>query len=361
MSSLAASRADNFYFPPEYDGRKHGGLSKFNNPGYKGSNQWQQSGVVRWELPFDGWCVACKRHMSKGLRFNAKKEKAGKYFTTTIFSFSMKCPSCPQQFEIKTDPKNSTYDFAVGIRKMEQEYETGAEDRVITLTSDETKQQLQEDAIFKLEFDNEKKAKEESAKQRIEGLIERNESTNRHDYDMNKKMREKNRTLKRRQKDLVDMGASIGLAVPLLENDEADITLARRARFKPRHGGLFGASERVKMTNIQEQSIFATDDYSSKRKRRKNEDGLSVRREGRVGGEGRGERGSMNESAVQKQARLMIDIQRLTKAKYPERVQISRGDGVRSITSVKKNNSEETASSSSTNGLTLLAGYEDDF
>jgi coiled-coil domain-containing protein 130 len=57
MSSLAAAQADSFYFPPEYDGRKHGGLSKFNNPNYKGSNQWQQAGIVRMELPFDGWCL----------------------------------------------------------------------------------------------------------------------------------------------------------------------------------------------------------------------------------------------------------------------------------------------------------------
>ena len=57
MSSLAATQADAFYFPPDYDGRKHGGLSKFNNPNYKGSNQWQQAGIVRMELPFDGWCL----------------------------------------------------------------------------------------------------------------------------------------------------------------------------------------------------------------------------------------------------------------------------------------------------------------
>ena len=115
MSSLAASRADGYYFPPNYDGRGkillilsshliltahsllvHGGISKFNNPNYNGSNQWEKSGVVRFELPFDGWCLGCKRHISKGSRFNAKKDNAGKYFSTTIFSFSMKCATCPQ-------------------------------------------------------------------------------------------------------------------------------------------------------------------------------------------------------------------------------------------------------------------------
>lgn len=52
MSSLAASRADNFYFPPEWR-PEMGGISKFQ--GSKGANQWQKYGVIRFELPFDGW------------------------------------------------------------------------------------------------------------------------------------------------------------------------------------------------------------------------------------------------------------------------------------------------------------------
>jgi len=75
MSSLAATQSDGFYFPPNYDGRRDGGLSKFNTNGqYKGSNQYQQSGIIRFELPFDAWCLQCEAHLSKGLRFNAKKD-----------------------------------------------------------------------------------------------------------------------------------------------------------------------------------------------------------------------------------------------------------------------------------------------
>lgn len=62
MSSLAASRADNFYFPPEWK-PEFGGLSKF--VGSKGSNQYQKYGILRFELPFDGWCLKCNNHMSK--------------------------------------------------------------------------------------------------------------------------------------------------------------------------------------------------------------------------------------------------------------------------------------------------------
>jgi hypothetical protein len=77
MSSLAASRADGYYFPPEWR-PEFGGLSKYQ--GSKGANQYQQYGIIRFELPFDGWCLKCERHIGKGTRFNAKKDKAGKYF-----------------------------------------------------------------------------------------------------------------------------------------------------------------------------------------------------------------------------------------------------------------------------------------
>ena len=77
MSSLAASRADGYYFPPEWR-PEFGGLSKYQ--GSKGANQYQQYGIIRFELPFDGWCLKCERHIGKGTRFNAKKDKTGKYF-----------------------------------------------------------------------------------------------------------------------------------------------------------------------------------------------------------------------------------------------------------------------------------------
>eukprot|EP01035_Chromulina_nebulosa_P018465 gene18465-24175_t len=73
MSSLAASRADNFYYPPDWR-PELGSISKFQ--GSKGANQYEQKGIIRFELPFDGWCMGCNRHLSRGTRFNAKKEKA---------------------------------------------------------------------------------------------------------------------------------------------------------------------------------------------------------------------------------------------------------------------------------------------
>ena len=44
-------------------------------------------------------CLGCERHVGKGTRFNTKKDKDGKYFSTTIFSFSMKVCDNAMVFE----------------------------------------------------------------------------------------------------------------------------------------------------------------------------------------------------------------------------------------------------------------------
>ena len=123
MSSLSAACADGYCIPPEYDGRTQKvGISKFN-ANSKGSSAFERHGTVRFELPFDSWCLKCKVHMNRGLRFNATKEKDGNYFTTTIFKFSMNCVACKEVFEIRTDPANSDYEYVSGLKKQEFENE----------------------------------------------------------------------------------------------------------------------------------------------------------------------------------------------------------------------------------------------
>lgn len=42
-----------------------------------------------------------------GVRYNAQKKKVGKYLSTPIWSFGMKCHLCSGWIEIHTDPKVS--------------------------------------------------------------------------------------------------------------------------------------------------------------------------------------------------------------------------------------------------------------
>ena len=262
MSSLAASQADGFYFPPEYldnEVNKKMGLSKYQ--GSKGANQYQQKGIIRFELPFDAWCLKCKRHMSKGTRYNAKKDKCGNYFSTTIFSFTTKCASCDNQFVIKTDPQNNTYDYAEGLRKHEQDFEPEFGDGIIETSSTETRIKLQEDPIFKLQHDKEDKERAMTAKTRLDDLMDLSDQVNRPDYDRNAALRNANRSHRKRKKELSEEGAKLGLSIPLVEPCEDDIAAARAITFKSTVGvnSEFEISHRKKVVDIKSQSIFSSE------------------------------------------------------------------------------------------------------
>jgi coiled-coil domain-containing protein 130 len=119
MSSLAAARADNFYYPPEWT-PKQGSLNKFQKShplGKRAAKIDQGILVIRFEMPCNAWCDGCKNHISRGVRYNAEKRKVGNYFTTTIWEFKMKCHLCDTFFVLRTDPKNTDYVFESGIRK----------------------------------------------------------------------------------------------------------------------------------------------------------------------------------------------------------------------------------------------------
>ena len=44
-----------------------------------------------------------------GVRYTAEKFMVGKYLSTPIYKFKMKCHMCPQMLEMRTDPKNFEY------------------------------------------------------------------------------------------------------------------------------------------------------------------------------------------------------------------------------------------------------------
>lgn len=255
MSSLAAARADNFYFPPDYQ-PEYGSLSKFNNKNFNGSNQYQQFGIIRFELPFDGWCLHCNHHMSKGLRFNAKKDKDGKYFTTQIWSFVMKCPECNKELKIKTDPKNCTYDFVEGIRKHEQDYIPDLDDNVEITNDNDIKQMMAIDPMYRLQHYQEDQKKIMTEQERFQDLIDIQEQQHKHDYDLNSKLRSSNRKQKKRRIALLEEATSKGLSIPLLEYHPDDQAIASNIVFKKHLKNRFQTTESNKMLNIQSQSIF---------------------------------------------------------------------------------------------------------
>lgn len=103
MSSLAAARADNFYYGADE----------------KKKRKRPRSSVItiRFEMPWKVWCTACDKIIAKGVRFNAQKRKIGDYHTTPIFEFTMKCTWCPGIIKIKTDPQNAAFEITQGAKK----------------------------------------------------------------------------------------------------------------------------------------------------------------------------------------------------------------------------------------------------
>ena len=116
---MADRRATNKYYPPDWDPSK-GSINKHYNshPLRKRANKIDQGIlVVRFEMPFNIWCLGCDKHVGMGVRYNAEKSRVGNYYTSPIYQFKMKCHLCDNYFLIKTDPAKFDYEIVEGARR----------------------------------------------------------------------------------------------------------------------------------------------------------------------------------------------------------------------------------------------------
>jgi hypothetical protein len=175
----------------------------------------------------------------------------------------MKCASCDNELIIKTDPQNNTYDYAQGIRKMEQDYEMNQElDSIVTPLTDEARELIANDPIYRLQHEKEDIEKAQSSKEQIFRLLDHNEVTKKKDFDANSRLRKMNRNHRKRSRELQAEGEKRGLTVPLVEPNESDekeaIEVMKRNHSKRsrRRNTEFDIAERKIMTSIQTSSIF---------------------------------------------------------------------------------------------------------
>ena len=120
MSSLAAARADNFYYPPDHDPRKGSRNKQLGqHPLRERAARLASEGilVVRFELPFNCFCNGCGRNLGQGLRFNADKKQVGSYHSTKIWEFSMCVPCCGTRLVLRTDPQKGDFEVVSGGRR----------------------------------------------------------------------------------------------------------------------------------------------------------------------------------------------------------------------------------------------------
>lgn len=254
---MAERKAVNKYYPPDWDPSKvfsfifcfkftkrfsffffflKGSINTFRgqHPLRERARKLKTEGilVVRFEIPYNVFCSRCKNHIGKGVRFNAEKKKVGHYFSTPIFHFKMKCPSCPNLIEIQTDPKNRDYQILSGADRQTETWEPSQEDNVISLASEEEKKKLAEDPIYKLEHALEDKKKSSQLLPVLEKL-KRWREPRKDDYELSslarKYFREEKKLLKHEIEEAEKKGFISG---PILPSTEAESQLAQSIDFK---------------------------------------------------------------------------------------------------------------------------------
>ena len=119
MSTLAATKADGFYYPPDWtpEGGSASLARKFNKNGSLGkrANKLNEGKLtVRFEMPYNVGCRRCGQMIARGVRFNAEKKMVGKYHSTPIYAFTMLSRCCANRLEIHTDPKEAEYIIVSG-------------------------------------------------------------------------------------------------------------------------------------------------------------------------------------------------------------------------------------------------------
>ena len=268
MSSLSATQADGYYLPPEYydSGLAKKGVTKNQFAKSKGHNQFVRDGIVRFELPYKGICQSCKISIGRGTRYNAKKIDSGlKYFTTTIWEFSMKCHNCSCQWRIRTNPKQRGFDYCDGIKIQEGQQSivenVGSED--ILFLDDKSSAAL--DRLANQAHDQRSQLTEHD---RLVKLQKLNDETKSSDADSNALIRNKfrkDRKAKRsRLGDAQKLGWKDGMELLDSKANLNEQLLSKEVVYgQPRQ------AERKKLSNVRKSSIFSSSPPTTSNSRRR--------------------------------------------------------------------------------------------
>lgn len=262
MSSLAAARADNFYYPPEWD-PSQGSLNKFH-----GQHALRERArkidqgilIIRFEMPFNVWCEGCESMIAKGVRFNAEKKQVGNYYSTKIWSFTMKSACCKHEIVIQTDPKNCEYVIIKGARRKIEEFDS-EDAETLALPADEERGKLV-DPFYRLEHQEEDLKKKKEAEPVIVRLQRVSDARHADDYAINKALRARLRSQKKRVAEEESVARKRGLAIRLLPASEEDNATVSRVKFSTK----FEENRKMKRVLISTSSIFSSSSTSDKRR-----------------------------------------------------------------------------------------------
>lgn len=189
-----------------------------------------------FELPFNIWCLGCERHLARGVRFNAEKKEIGKYYSTSIYSFRMKCPSCSNWIEIQTDPKNAEYQVTEGAKKKNEEY--SAEEAGIggTRLTEEESEKLETNPFFRLEHEARDLRRAQELLPRLQSIQKAKDSAYKDDWTMSKQTRKVFREQKKKLEEEIKVEEAFkkrsgGLDIKLVPEDPEDRLKAKEIDF----------------------------------------------------------------------------------------------------------------------------------
>ncbi|GBG60926.1 hypothetical protein CBR_g16048 [Chara braunii] len=258
MSSLAAARADNFYYPPEWTPNK-GSLNKFQGKhalGDRAKKIGQGIIVIRFEMPFNVWCGGCSSMIAKGVRFNAEKKEVGKYLSSRIWSFKMKSACCKTEIEVQTDPKNAEYVVVSGAVRKVESYDA-ADAGTVELPDAEDHAKLRSDPFSKLEHTGLDKNKARDMAPALALLQRQSDLKHQDTYHLNRVLRAELRSQKKRVKAEEEEARSKGLRIRLLPPSQDDAKAAALMSYgKP--GGAYDETQRKRRALIHASSIFSS-------------------------------------------------------------------------------------------------------
>jgi hypothetical protein len=268
MSSLKATQADGFYRPPSYfdsGSYKKKSLSQF--VGSKGHNQFLTKSIVRFEMPYDGFCLTCQAVASKGTRFNAHKSHADNYHTSKIYEFTMKCCTCKQEFRIRNDPQRSMFVYVSGIKRKIEEFDTIEAESHGIIDTDNGNMIIQNgagnvqstilDPLSKLETRMAGERKALSDRDSLEFLLKHNAVTMFDDGACNSKLRSVYRVDRKARKRRFEAASALGLgeSFELQDHLSEDVDKAKAVlKQKPRSSST--DEEKLRFRKIRTESIF---------------------------------------------------------------------------------------------------------
>ena len=204
--------------------------------------------TVRFELPFNCWCLGCGNHIGMGVRYNAEKVHVGYYHSSPLFSFRMKCHLCPEKIIINTDAKNGEYVLKAGLRKKIETFDP-KDAELPQLQDEKEREKLESDVFYRLEHGLLDTKQAEKAAPAIEELQKYNDHYWKDPYTLSQAVRKKFRAEKKESKaanlESANLQDKLGLSLAILPKDDEDARIAKGIHFAPKAPSTSSSSSAV--------------------------------------------------------------------------------------------------------------------